>query len=725
MAAGGGNVQAISAQFSADVSDFVSALSHAMSASQSMQSSAANLAAAFNQATPAASAAGQGVQAAGQGAQSAGSAFSSAIGGVSDFLGAISSVASAALGAGQAVIDGALAFKNFAQSVSDTVNSLFDINEATETASIAFKYLTGSSAAAGDEMQALNDFAASTPWPTDQIRALGEHMLAMGMDASDVVPRMKAVGDAVAAMGGGVPQIAAVIAELQKMSDQGKITQRQMDVLIQQGFPAWQALAAGMGTSVDEAVAKVRSGTLDTKQAIDAMLSGAESKFAGAMQDQMDTMTGQLNKFKDNWNTMWQSLSGGAFSAVEATMKGVNEILVQGVQPALNDINDAIKQVVDDTADWAKNTKEGQQTVSDLNETFKALIATVKFLLDGIAGIIMILHDLGPILKSAFDVIMWPTQLFFQAIDQVKQLTGQTQDLSTTNSKAAASTKDLSTANSQASSSASSASSAMNQMGSAASSTSTSMHTAASSVGVLQQSVSNMGTVWSSTATSANSFSVTASDVGTHAKAAASALDSTGKSAGTLSSDFRDASQESVFFQGQLDKQAQAHLTLQQQLDNTSKGIGTLKAHFTDLAGQDLKWKATDDLKQAQTETRSLTNLWLNLLDLMHNLGMSGLGSSTPASGGTIGIPSYASGVENFEGGLAQVHQDEIIALPRGSSVYPVTGGPALAPISLGGGSAGGSSSPIVVQLVSDSRVLAETVFPHLSSMAREITGRR
>ena len=44
-------------------------------------------------------------------------------------------------------------------------------------------------------------------------------------------------------------------------------------------------------------------------------------------------------------------------------------------------------------------------------------------------------------------------------------------------------------------------------------------------------------------------------------------------------------------------------------------------------------------------------------------------------TGGTIGAfsgPSFASGVENFEGGLAKVHGGEVLAnLPRGTSVFP------------------------------------------------------
>ncbi|HLZ64382.1 MAG TPA: tape measure protein [Ktedonosporobacter sp.] len=720
--AGGGNVQAISAQFSADVSDFVSALSSAMSAAKAMQSSAGDLSSALTQTTPAAQGAAQGAAAAGSAVQSSGSAFSSAVSGIGNFIGAAVNAGQAAMAVGQTIIDGALSFKNFAQSASDTINSLFDLNEATETASVAFKYLTGSSSAASDEMKALSDFAANTPWPTDQIRALGEHMLAMGMNAQDVIPRMKAVGDAVAAMGGGVPQIGAVIAELQKMTDQGKITQRQMDVLIQQGFPAWQALAAGMGTSVDQAMAKVRSGTMDTKQAIDDMLSGAESKFSGAMQDQMNTMTGQLNKFKDNWNEMWQSLSGGAFAAVEAVMGGVNQILEQAILPGLKDINDEAQKVADDIKDWATNTKDGQQAVSDLNEAFKALIATVKFLLDGVAGIIMILHDIGPVLKAAFDVIMLPTQLLFQAIDGIKQLTGQTQDLSAANKDAATSSQNLgssvsSTAGSAstAASSSSQAASSISSMGSAASTASGHVQTAASYVDNAGTSFRQLGTNLLQTTTSASSFSVTASDVSTHAKAAAASLDSTGKSAGTLSDNFRDASQASVYFQGQLDKAALSSRSLNQQLEDAGKGIGTLKAHFTDLAGNDVHWKINDEMKNTQDNAHSLQNVLLNLQDIMNALGSAMQSISGPR---ISSIPQAASGVENFEGGLIQVHKDEILSLPRGSSVYPVTGGPQLAPISLSNAGRGtGGSSNLYFNI--DGRTFASAMGVYLTEELR------
>lgn len=52
------------------------------------------------------------------------------------------------------------------------------------------------------------------------------------------------------------------------------------------------------------------------------------------------------------------------------------------------------------------------------------------------------------------------------------------------------------------------------------------------------------------------------------------------------------------------------------------------------------------------------------VISALHDLGTASL--AFMANGG---VPRFASGVSNFSGGLAMVHRDEVVALPRGSSV--------------------------------------------------------
>jgi hypothetical protein len=52
------------------------------------------------------------------------------------------------------------------------------------------------------------------------------------------------------------------------------------------------------------------------------------------------------------------------------------------------------------------------------------------------------------------------------------------------------------------------------------------------------------------------------------------------------------------------------------------------------------------------------------IINAIHDLGTASLAYMGPG-----GVPRFASGTSNFAGGLAMVHRDEVVALPRGASV--------------------------------------------------------
>lgn len=643
--AGSGNTQVISAQFTADVDNFVSAMGQVVDAAKAVKGSAADLADALDQT--------------GSGVSTASSAAKQASSGFSDMVGTLAEIGSAALETGKAILDGVVAFKNFGTTVGDTVKSLFDVNMATENAAVSFKYLTGNAAVSQDLLKQLAEFAATTPFKFTDIRDAASQLLSMGVNAKDVIPELKSLGEALAA--GAGPEASAnldnVIQTLARMGSQSKLAAQDIDQLAREGFPVWQALAAGLGVSVDEAMAKVQAGAISGTQAIDAMMKGADKLFSGSLNDQLNTTSGQVNKLDDNWNKLWQTLSKPAFDSTEEGLKGLNSALA-GVASQIDKINsDAHFDVV------------GQQ---------------MKVFTDVMSG----------------DFVQVGVDLANVNVDQ-QQVASSSQQMSSAVQSSAP-------AMSAASSSASSASGTISNL-----------HT----------SVQTLGTSWTVTKTSADSFTAAISTAGTTGGAVSKVLDATGKSAGTLSANFKDASQESVFFQGQLDKIAEKNLNLQQQLDLASKGVGTLKAHFSDLNGNPV------DLHTSTTQVDNLKDHSNALIDVLKTLWdwlkqVSSASSSDPSIP-RLGMPAFASGVENFSGGLALVGEagPEILSLPRGSSVYPMSAGaPAsassLKPIGMAAGSAG-ASGPITVQLMIESQIIAEAVFPQLAPVLRGVAGRR
>lgn len=90
-------------------------------------------------------------------------------------------------------------------------------------------------------------------------------------------------------------------------------------------------------------------------------------------------------------------------------------------------------------------------------------------------------------------------------------------------------------------------------------------------------------------------------------------------------------------------------------------------------------------------------------------------------------IPGFASGIEGFSGGLAMVGEagPELVSLPSGSSVYPLTTGAGVgnsSPISLGGGGGMGTAN---INVYLDSSMLIQTLGVSLMSSINVGMGKR
>lgn len=92
--------------------------------------------------------------------------------------------------------------------------------------------------------------------------------------------------------------------------------------------------------------------------------------------------------------------------------------------------------------------------------------------------------------------------------------------------------------------------------------------------------------------------------------------------------------------------------------------------------------------------------------------------NAAPETTTTPSLKRYASGVTNFEGGLAFVHAGEaLVNMPRGTSVIPAN------QVSGGGGSAAPSGQPVVVQFNINSQQFIRAVMPDFVLAVRNATG--
>lgn len=187
-----------------------------------------------------------------------------------------------------------------------------------EQAEIAFSTLLRSGEEAKDFLVEMERFAAVTPFELPGIMDASRKLLAFGWNAEAIIPTMTAVGDAVAALGGGEAEISSVVRALGQMRAKGAVAAQEMTrQLAEVGIPAWDYLAETLNTTVPEAMAMVERRAVSASVGISAILQGMTRDFGGAMEIQARTMIGMWSTAKDEMRAVARGIGfylGEAFN---------------------------------------------------------------------------------------------------------------------------------------------------------------------------------------------------------------------------------------------------------------------------------------------------------------------------------------------------------------------------------------------------------------------------
>ena len=165
---------------------------------------------------------------------------------------------------------------------------------------IAFTTMLGDAEKADRFLRELYDFAAKTPFEIEGLQKQVQLMLALGFRAEEVIPTLRAVGDAVAALGGSSALLDRVVLALGQIRAKGKVSAEEMRQLAEAGIPAWEMLAKKIGVDIPTAMKLAEKGAIDAATGVSAILEGMQARFSGMMERQSQTLLGIWSNIKDN-----------------------------------------------------------------------------------------------------------------------------------------------------------------------------------------------------------------------------------------------------------------------------------------------------------------------------------------------------------------------------------------------------------------------------------------
>lgn len=174
-----------------------------------------------------------------------------------------------------------------------------DYNSLVQQVTAGFETLLGSAAAARSMMAELHEFASTSPFPRQVFLEAAQQLLAMGFAATDIVPTLDAIQQAMAAMGRGAADIEAVVEILGRVQSTGQFTAVQFQQLAARGVDAADIIGRQFGKTAGQIRDEIRSGTLDARLAITALTEGMAQDFEGA-----------TAKLEDSWMKTQDRIKG-------------------------------------------------------------------------------------------------------------------------------------------------------------------------------------------------------------------------------------------------------------------------------------------------------------------------------------------------------------------------------------------------------------------------------
>jgi len=185
------------------------------------------------------------------------------------------------------------------RGISTALDAMIGFNAEIEQATIGFETLLGSSSAARDQMQWIQDFAKETPFQYDDLVGYSQQLLALGFSAEQAREVLQATGDAAAALGRGPESIARINLALGQMWTKGKVQSQEMLQLTEAGIGAWQILADAYGATVEEIQDAVTAGLIKATDAVPVLIEGMNTRFGGLMEKQSQTYAGIVSNIQD------------------------------------------------------------------------------------------------------------------------------------------------------------------------------------------------------------------------------------------------------------------------------------------------------------------------------------------------------------------------------------------------------------------------------------------
>lgn len=218
----------------------------------------------------------------------------------------------------------AQAFYKITNAIEDGAKAVLNFSNNMQVAGIAMEYFLGSKDRAAAFVDVMKDFAAVTPFTTEQALNMSQRLMAMGFAAQNVKSVLGILTDAASATGGTPEQMDRIVLALGQMKTNGYIAGQELRQLAEASIPVYTILEKKLGLTKDQLknIGKLKiSGDLG----VAAVLQGLEEKYKGAAAKIANTIPGMWSTIKDDFLLISEQMFKGPYGALNGFLTKVRD----------------------------------------------------------------------------------------------------------------------------------------------------------------------------------------------------------------------------------------------------------------------------------------------------------------------------------------------------------------------------------------------------------------
>lgn len=227
------------------------------------------------------------------------------------------------------------------------ISAGLDYNAQIETYTTGLTNMLGSAEAAQQVMDQIQEDAARTPFDVESLTKANQYLISAGENASYARKTINALGDAVAATGGGSDELNRMAQNLQQIANTGKATAVDIKQFAYAGINVYGILADYTGKSTAEVQKMTISYDLLTKALQAASEEGG--RYYNAMDDLSQTQNGRTNTLKDNVKQLAGLMTSDLADGIGTVTSNLNTMTVAAIEAYKTDgwkgLGDAILEL--------------------------------------------------------------------------------------------------------------------------------------------------------------------------------------------------------------------------------------------------------------------------------------------------------------------------------------------------------------------------------------------